>query len=135
METYQEAAEYLGKKNERPVPYGSPRGTVVRRLDDDSIAIIYHGTAVVTYLSNGFTVLSGRSPTGKVWRSPTTKQRINDYSPCAVIQRDFEWFVMDKNNVRIEFEDGITVGPDGYPLRDADDNLVFDGHFRAVVTP
>lgn len=133
METYQEAAEYLGKKDERPVPYGSPRATVVRRLDEDTIGIVYHGTPVVVYHANGFTHLNTKDDSGKRWTSATTKTRINDYSPSAVIQRDKEWFLMDKHNERVPFVDGITIGKDGYPLRDAEGRIVLFGMFEALV--
>lgn len=132
MENYQEAADYLGLKNERPAPYGSPRGTTVTRLSDDEIAVQYHGTNVVTYHSNGFVVLNSRDATGKAWRSATTKSRLNDYSPATVIQRERDWFVVDKNNHREPFIDGFTVGNDGYPLRDRHGDVVLEAAFEAV---
>jgi hypothetical protein len=39
------------------------------------------------------------------WRTSTTKDRINKYSPVKVYQRKYEWYLQDGT----EFEDNILV--------------------------
>lgn len=65
---------YLGLKSDRPFKYlGSSRtGTRVRRIDDESIAVVYHGTPIMTVTKWGKVVLN----TGG-WPTLTTRTRMD----------------------------------------------------------
>jgi hypothetical protein len=69
-------------------------------LPDGSVAIILHATPVVTIHPNDSATLRSGG-----WRTSTTKNRINKYSPVKVYQRTHEWFLEDGT----PFEDGIWV--------------------------
>ena len=78
---------------------------LVRRGND--FAIKLHYTDVVTIHQDGtYTLQTGG------WHTVTTKARINEYAPCRVWQKDFEWFVGDKH----EFFDGMRVDATGQPV-------------------
>lgn len=55
---------------------------------DGSVSIELHSTKVVVLYPNGLVKLQ----TGG-WQTSTTKDRINQYSPVRVYQRNYEWFV------------------------------------------
>lgn len=67
------------------------------------VRIILHSTTIVTiHADNTYTLNSGG------WRTSTTKDRINKYSPARLYQRKFEWFVMVEGKP-VEFYDYITI--------------------------
>lgn len=74
--TFQSAEKFIAggrSKTDRPVA----NNTRLRRIDDDSIALVLHSTAVVTYHRDGtYTIYGGG------WNTVTTKARIKDYSPA-----------------------------------------------------
>ena len=96
IQSYADAATYLGNKTDRPA---GKKNTRVRRIDADTIGIVLHNTYVVTYHADGRIVLK----TGG-WKTVTTKQRINQFSPARVHQANFQWFAND-----IEFAEGMEV--------------------------
>jgi hypothetical protein len=85
--------------------------TYLIRVDKNTIAVQLHHTNVVTFHKDGRIILR----TGG-WQTVTTKDRLNNYSPVRVFQRDYEWFVAfpkadggyDWKNA-IEFESGMDV--------------------------
>ena len=72
---------------------------------DGCIAIRLHDTDVVTEKDNVFTLNSGG------WRSVTTKERMNSYSPARVFQKKSIWYIGDN-----EFFDGIQIDKFGNVL-------------------
>jgi hypothetical protein len=111
MKTYSEAAEYLGRKTERPIPR-SERGMksvnrIVRR-DGSTIVLHMHRTDVVRWRADGTTVLDSGG-----WKTPTTKQRIQDFAAVRIVQEKGEWYVCaDGERVGV-FADGMVVRADG----------------------
>lgn len=75
---------------------------LVRR--DGGIAVRLHATDVVTFKLNGDVLLNSGG-----WRTPTTKDRINQYAPVIIAQERGVWFV-GGNNV---FADNMVIHPDG----------------------
>ena len=55
---------------------------------DNSVSIELHSTKVVTLYPNGLVKLQSGG-----WMMPTTKDRMNKYSPVRVTQRKGEWYV------------------------------------------
>lgn len=74
--TFTAAETYLAKaRNKRSRRLASNR--YVARVDEDTIALVLHTTAVVTYHRDGtFTIYGGG------WNTVTTKRTIADYSPA-----------------------------------------------------
>ena len=84
--SYDSAVAFLGNKSSRNVP--GKRATKIMRMADDSIAMYYHITPVVTWYPDGRTILrTGGNHT------VTTKRRINQATNVRVWQRSFEWWV------------------------------------------
>lgn len=97
---YQEAIEKLGNRESRKLD----NNTYLQRRDASTVAVKLHDTDVVTFRANGAVILSSGG-----WRTPTTKARINDYSPLSVSQANGVWYVRNGNAAgEVTFADGIT---------------------------
>lgn len=78
--------------------------TYLEELDDGSFGVKLHETFVVKIHPNGeYTLDSGG------WKTVTTKDRINRYSPVRVYQQNSIWYLEDGSL----FEDGCIVTADG----------------------
>jgi hypothetical protein len=101
--THAEAVSMVrGKRNANRRKVGN--NTYAEILSDGSVGIMLHSTYVVKiHPDNTYTLNSGG------WQTLTTKDRINQYSPRYVYQKNFEWFVKmgDKS---YPFMDGMVVG-------------------------
>ena len=76
--------------------------TTLHRIDDSTIAVQLHSTDVITFHEDGRIVFSSGG-----WKTSTTKERINSFSPARVSQTAGSW------NISIDgkganFADGIT---------------------------
>lgn len=80
------------------VEYVRPDGSTVIRL--------HHTDIVQKHPDGTFTLNSGG------WRTSTTKERINSYSPARLFQAKGEWFLSG----HVTFIDGMTVDAQGTPL-------------------
>ena len=97
--THAEAVQLIrGKTNKNSRKVGN--NTYAEILYDGSVGIMLHGTCVVKIHPNNLATLN----TGG-WYTPTTKDRINQYSPVRVYQQKGEWYLSDGT----PFEDGMTV--------------------------
>jgi hypothetical protein len=101
--THSEAVSIVrGKRNANRRKIGN--NTYAEILPDGSVGIMLHSTYVVKIHADGtYTLNSGG------WQTLTTKDRINQYSPRRVYQRNFHWFI-DINNKSYPFMDGMVVG-------------------------
>jgi len=100
--TYLEAVKMVkGKTSASRRKIGN--NTYATILPDGSVAIRLHDTIVVTiYPDDAVKVNSGG------WRTSTTKDRINKYSPIRIYQKNFEWFFEN----HVPFTDGTVVTKD-----------------------
>lgn len=112
VQNYHEAARALAggrSKTDRPVG----NNTRLQRRSETSIALRYHYTDIVVYhLDERVELNSGG------WRTYTTKERLNIYTPVMVYQTDGEWYVRsgpwgDDSASTIVFADGMVWHPDG----------------------
>jgi len=92
----------LGKRNRSQRKIGN--NTYAYIQTDGSVAIELHGTNVVVIYPDDSVMLNSGG-----WRTSTTKDRINKYSPVRVYQKNYEWFLSDGP----PFEDRMIVTPDG----------------------
>lgn len=74
-----------------------------------------HATDVVTYRPDGSAELNSGG-----WRTVTTKERINTFSPARVYSDKGRWYVAigagwDRAE-RVPFEDGMHINADGLPM-------------------
>jgi hypothetical protein len=53
--------------------------TYLARIDDESIALVYHSTAIVVYHVDGSCTIRNGG-----WETVTTRQRLNEFSPARV---------------------------------------------------
>lgn len=88
----------LGKTNRGQRKIGNNTYAYIEH--DGTVAIELHGTKVVRFFPNGLVQLNSGG-----WRTHTTKDRINKYSPVGVYQRNYEWFLRDGT----PFEDKMLV--------------------------
>jgi hypothetical protein len=100
MLTYMAALTRLGKRDSRKLE----NNTYLVRLSDSCIGVMLHSTYVVRIYNDGTWTLH----TGG-WRSVTTKDRINTYSPARVYQQKGEWYLAGK----VPFYDGMRVDANG----------------------
>jgi hypothetical protein len=85
--THAEAVKMVrGKRNADRRKVGN--NTYAEILSDGTVGIKLHNTYVVKIHEDGtYTLNSGG------WQTLTTKDRINQYSPRKVYQRNFQWYV------------------------------------------
>lgn len=84
------------------------------RGSDGDLHLVYHGTILVTYhQDNTFSLFAGG------YRTKTTKNRLCEFGPVTVFQKDGEWF-LDSPEGPESFFDGIRVDSFGEPI-DPDD--------------
>lgn len=77
--------------------------TYAEIFQDGTVGIMLHSTYVVKiHPDNTYTLNSGG------WQTLTTKDRINQYSPKRVYQRDYQWYV-SLNGKEYPFMDGMVV--------------------------
>lgn len=90
-----------GKRNTNRRKVGN--NTYAEILHDNSVGIMLHNTYVVKiHEDNTYTLQTGG------WQTVTTKDRINQYSPVRVYQRNYEWFVKI-NGKEYPFMEGMVV--------------------------
>lgn len=100
--THSEAITMVrGKRNANRRKVGN--NTYAEILHDNSVGIMLHSTYVVKiHPDNTYTLQTGG------WQTITTKDRINQYSPVRVYQRNYEWFVR-LNGKEYPFMEGMVV--------------------------
>ena len=112
MNSYKNAADYLGKKDERPYTRGRLQFNRIQRRTADSIAMELHGHDVVVWHQDGRTVLDSCG-----WRTPTTKERMNECVPFGgVSQRKGQWYFSTgpwDDRTEFVFEDNMVLNSDG----------------------
>ena len=95
MKDYTTAQEVLNNRTSRKLE----NNTYLKRIDDNTIGVLLHGTYVVTYTPKKVILNSGG------WLTPTTKDRINKYNPMYLTQKNSLWYMPDGSL----FYDGITI--------------------------
>ena len=97
-----------GKTNKTSRKIGNNTIGVIH--DNGDVGIILHSTQVVTIFSDGSYMLYSGG-----WRTLTTKDRMNTYSPFSVTQRKGEWFVSywdGETHHEIEYFDHMRISRD-----------------------
>ena len=102
---YKEAEKKLGNRDSRKLG----NNTYLQRRANDAIAVKLHSTDVVTFLPDGSTILDSGG-----WKTPTTKQRMNEYGPVRIGQERSDWIVYGPGWTRAGlYRDGMRIGPRG----------------------
>lgn len=98
--SYSEAL--LKMRRERCPGAGVPLLHETRLYDrGNHIAVRYHATDVVRIYPDGVYILNSGG-----YRTRTTKNRINEFSPARIYQHDFEWYLAPSD---IPFYDGMAA--------------------------
>lgn len=111
INSYPEAADYLGKKSNRPL---TGRATRLIRRDDNTIVVHYQATDVVTYHADGFITLDSGG-----WQTVTTKARMTEYTRIRLFQSKSIWYVQSTEGwegPRSLYYDGMRITLDGLPV-------------------
>ena len=106
MLTYSQAAELFAKARCKHAGRKLANNTRLVQCGDDFLVVL-HSTAVVRICADGSYVLNSGT-----WRTRTTADRINAFSPARVYQRDFQWYLAHG----LEFYDGVVVDAGGRVL-------------------
>lgn len=100
MLTFAQCEEKLAKRDRKKLE----NNTYLEKLDDSTFGVRLHSTYVVKVHKNGnYTLDSGG------WQTPTTKDRITNYSPARIHQSRGIWYFRDGST----FSDGCRVKPTG----------------------
>jgi len=100
--TFKDGLEVLGSRDQKKLE----NNTYLVRVDDNTLGVKLHNTIVVyIHRSGNYSLDSGG------WRTSTTKDRINNYSPARVHANNNIWYVGDHG----VFADGVTVNKTGKP--------------------
>jgi hypothetical protein len=95
-------------------------GAMVKRLANNTFEVIYpsgikviryHHTDIITFNKDKSITLNSGG-----WKTLTTKERINAYSPIRIYQENKVWYVsgnLSDKGVSHTFKDGVTVYPNG----------------------
>jgi hypothetical protein len=104
MTNYNDAVKVLNGKDSRKIAHA----TWLERIDGftcDVIAVRYHSTNIILYYADGRTVVRNGG-----YYTATTKKRINKYSNANVYQKNYVWYLFDKETQQsVEFRDGVEV--------------------------
>lgn len=92
---YEVAEKTLGRRDSKKVG----NNTYMVR-GDGCIHVRLHQTNVVTYYPDGRIVLNSGG-----WRTPTTKDRINNWTSARIYQTKYQWYLADGR----PFYDGMEV--------------------------
>ena len=78
--------------------------TILYQIDSGTYGIKYHDTTVVKIHRNDtYTLNSGG------FLTPTTKKRINTYSPGRIFQKDWKWYIFSSVNGPQPFSDNCVI--------------------------
>lgn len=106
MRSYEQAAVKLGKRDSRKVA----NHTYLQRREN-GIAVRYHSTDVAVFGKNGSIVLDNGG-----WITPSTKERINRFSPATLHQEKGLWYLRDGS----VFYAGMEVDSEGHAVHPID---------------
>jgi hypothetical protein len=107
---YGSLSNFLNGKEERKLG----NNTIVHKLDDQTVAIMYHRTNILKInQENVVTINTGG------WETTTTKDRLNQFLGCrgfGIFQKKGVWYITG-NDHTVEYEDGMRIMPDGTLIR------------------
>ena len=84
--TYEECERLMETARSRD--RGKPLANNTRLYDrGDCFALQLHNTDIIRIFPDGWVLSAGR------WHTPTTKQRLNDWGPSGISQRNFTWYI------------------------------------------
>lgn len=98
----------LGSRDKKKIGYE----TIIRRIDDFTMAVKYHNTDIITIDVSNIVKLNNGG-----WDSRTTKDRMNQFLRCRDIyinQKNYEWFITSKETGTIPYVNGMQIHPDGH---------------------
>jgi hypothetical protein len=109
---YGSLSNFLNGKDERKLG----NNTIVHRLDDETVAIMYHRTNILKINSESVVTIN----TGG-WETTTTKDRLNQFLSCrgfGIFQKKGTWYIRG-NDETVPYEDGMSITADGTLIRAA----------------
>jgi len=101
MKNYIEALNVLNGRDSRKID----NNTYLKKRDN-GIAVMLHETDIITFLPDNTIIFNSGG-----WRTNTTKERMNSYSPCQINQKNYVWYINGKvYNDGIKFKNGKIIG-------------------------
>jgi len=114
MLTYEEAQKKFDRCRNKDKGYVLHGRATHLIKNGDSFGVKYHNTVVVTIHPDHTYTLNSDG-----YRTPTTKRKIEEYSPASIYQKNWIWYIYDSGK-RFEFFDGIRFNLDGIILNPPD---------------
>lgn len=107
---YNNAKEKLTNCNKNSIKL--ERNTYLEWGENDTIVVRLHWTNIITLYPDGrYRLTNGGYSTN------VTKDRLNEYGPADIYQKNFEWFVQLKNR-SVPFENGMLFNSRGEILKE-----------------
>ncbi len=113
MNSYIDALEKLGNRQSRKLENNT---YLQRRIN--GIAVMLHSTDIVLFKLDGSIILNPGA-----WRTRTTKERINKYSPAHVMQKRGQWILQYKGRQFVWIEPTFTI-QDEQPMQTDSANAI-----------
>lgn len=106
MMNYAQAVERLGTRDSRKIG----NNTYLRKREGGSIAIRLHATDILVFMPDG----SVKYDSGG-WKTPVTKDRMNEWGPLRISQANGVWAAWDgtRDGESYVYADGMIVKADG----------------------
>lgn len=121
VRSYADAEKAFGAARNPDAGRPVARNTRLYRRGED-YAIQLHETDVVTFHPNGKVTLNSGG-----WRTVTTKDRINSFSPARLFAENGLWYlggIEDRWAKMAMFEDGMVIGENGLPTGETEASLL-----------
>ena len=109
INNYFAAETKLGKRASRKIA----NNTYLIKLSDGTIVIKLHNTYIASYfppnnLAHGRIELNSGG-----WQTATTKNRLNEWTPARISQKNWAWTVHNSDGTTTDFVDRMTI-PEQY---------------------
>ena len=92
MLTWEKAEELYSRAKDKEKGKPIANNTILVKVDDSTFGVRLYSTYVVLIHKDGtYTLDSGG------YKKKTTKERINEFSPVYVHQKDYNWFVGEEH--------------------------------------
>lgn len=105
MLTYAKCAAMLEVRSQKKLA-----GNTYLRKEGSQFIVKYHDTDIVKFIDDSKVELNTSG-----YLTPTTKNRLNDFSPARISQKGGIWYVYS-NGTKVAYHDGMIVDSDGAPI-------------------
>lgn len=103
MLTFEQCEKMTKRKGQKKIGCN----TLLWRVSEDTFSVRYHWTEIVKIHRDGRWMVNNGG-----WYSPTTKKRLNQYSPARVFQKNHSWYFQIGDKA-VPYENYVSFNADG----------------------